>query len=190
MKWGYIKQNILNKLNLETDEANEYGFLNKFPYYANEGMTQICSIKPQLAYKNIVVDKNNVNKPIAINDKNFISFTQYNSFINIDGRKYQVTNNVVDYYGYNQVIITQEGDYDIAYFKRWFTFDTNIQDSDEVTAPQEVIDALPSYIASQCFKLDDEVKSAVYRNEFELFLSRLDDSSHSGQATFHIRGGW
>ena len=41
--WGYIKENILNKLNLEEEEANQLGFLSRFPYYANEAMTQICS---------------------------------------------------------------------------------------------------------------------------------------------------
>ena len=41
--WGYIKENTLAKLNLDEEEANQQNFLSRFPYYANEAMTQICS---------------------------------------------------------------------------------------------------------------------------------------------------
>lgn len=41
--WGYVKEATLAELDMSLDEVTEIGLLNKFPFYANEAITQICS---------------------------------------------------------------------------------------------------------------------------------------------------
>lgn len=45
--WGYIKESTLMKLDMTQEAAIQMGLMNKFPYFANEALTQICSIKPK-----------------------------------------------------------------------------------------------------------------------------------------------
>ena len=40
-----------------------------------------------------------------------------------------------------------------------------------IPAPADVLDAIPLYVVSECLKIDDEAKSAIRRNEFEMFLA-------------------
>lgn len=98
---------------------------------------------------------------------------------------------VLMYKGYNQIICTARGTYDISYNARWYTF---LPSTDENTVldsiPMDILDCIPSYIAHQCYKIDDEYKSSVYRNEYEIFLSRIDDTYFKNTKTFTIGGDW
>ena len=201
--WGYIKEATLNKLNIGAGEANEQRFISSFPYYANEAMTQICSaVKPEETYFEIeVVTKDGkylIDKEIQLPD-DFISFSDapilYKEEITLYGQVLktqfiEVDDDVIEYYGYNKVICKRPGLYRIPYNARWFFFNKNISDDTVISAPADVCEALPSYIASQCYKIDDEVKAATYRNEFEVFLARMDNSSFRSQRTLHIGGNW
>ena len=61
--WGYIKDATLAKLDLDQDEANVIGLLNRFKFYANEAMTQICSsIKPKHCYWEVDISSEEVGK--------------------------------------------------------------------------------------------------------------------------------
>ena len=192
--WGYIKENALAKLNLEEREANELGFLSRFPYYANEAMTQICSaVKPREKFVEIVISEEhkNLNKALVMPD-DFISFnddivtlvTENGAIISDIGADF------IEYFGYNEVVCKAYGTYRIPYNARWFFFTKETHNAEVIPAPADVCDAIPSYIASQCYKMDDEVKAATYRNEFEMFLARIDDTSFRRQRTFHIGGDW
>jgi hypothetical protein len=193
--WGYLKENTLNKLNLSEDEANQQDFLSRFPYYANEAMTQICSaIRPKETFAELVVSKenDNIGKPLPISDELFISFSDdvVKHRVNRYSDWGEVGDEFIEYYGYNEIICNHEGIYRIPYKARWFFFTKDTQNDTVIPAPADVLDAIPSYIASQCYKIDDEVKAAIYRNEFEMFLARIDDTSFKSQRTFHIGGGW
>lgn len=192
--WGYIKENTLSKLNLEEKEANELGLLSRFPYYANEAMTQICSaIKPRTKFVEFVIGKerNNLGAVLVMPD-DFVSFnddvvtllTEHNEYLIDVGEEY------VEYYGYNELIFNAYGTYRIPYNARWFFFTKDTHNATVIPAPADVCDAIPSYIASQCLKIDDEVKAATYRNEYEMFLARIDDTSFRRQRTFHVGGDW
>jgi hypothetical protein len=193
--WGYIKENTLGKLNISEEEANRLGFLSRFPYYANEAMTQICSaVKPDEKIFNVEVNKENVGKEITL-PEDFVSFSDDIAYIGEDvgfgDMSYtEATDEHFTYRGYNKIICHRKGDYRIPYRARWFFFTKDLTNETIISAPADICDALPSYIASQCFKIDDEVKSAVYRNEYEMFLSRMDDTSYRAQRTFHVGGGW
>lgn len=192
--WGYIKENTLSKLNMDEEEANQQGFLSRFPYCANEAMTQICSaIKPCIRFMEIEIaeENENVNVPITLPD-DFLSFSD--DVVSYKNESYptylEVGDDFLKYHGYNQVICFCEGTYRIPYNTRWFFFTKELHNATIIPAPADVCDALPSYIASQCLKIDDEVKAATFRNEYEMFLSRIDDTSFKAQRTLHVGGGW
>ena len=245
--WGYLKGNILAKLNLSEQQANEQGFLSRFPYYANEAMTQICSsVKAKEVFFEIdVLDKNVawckytkafnvyteykepieddpspddeqyknkvafwefwntlyfVDEPITF-PEDFISFNDdvayckqppiYINGIQVDTPKYrEVGDEFIEYYGYNQVRCHKVGSYRIPYNARWFFFTKDTQNDEEITAPADVCDAIPSYVVGQCLRIDDEVRAQVFRNEYEIFLARIDDTTFKAQRTLHIGGGW
>lgn len=190
--WGYIKENILNKLNLEEEEANQLGFLSRFPYYANEAMTQICSaIKPKDTFFKIIVDDNNIDTLITM-PSDFIAFDDDVALVKYDGCVdfEEAHDDDLEYSGYNQVICKYKGIYHVPYKARWFFFTKDLYNEDIVTAPADICDALPLYVVSQCYKIDDEKKAAIYRNEFEIALARIDDTSFKAQRTLKVGGNW
>lgn len=104
------------------------------------------------------------------------------------------------YLGYNKVLFRKPGTYQISYKARWIDF-VNItsddgtrfgtmSDSYELDVPADILDCIPNYIASQCFKIDDMEKSQIFRNEYEMSLARIDDTDYKNSKTFSIGGDW
>lgn len=196
--WGYIKENALAKLNLGEAEANEQNFLSNFPYWANEAMTQICSaIKPAEKFLQKTVTEENLHELVTFPD-DFIAFSNDVVEYRPCAKTFhghvmpfeEVGDEYLNYVGYNQVAFLRPGEYIIPYKARWFFFTKDLADDVVITAPADVCDAIPSYLASQCYKIDDEQRAAIYRNEFEIFLARIDDTSFERQRTMHVGGGW
>ena len=245
--WGYLKENALAKLNMNEEEANQQNFLSRFPYYANEAMTQICSaIKAHEVfieyraddkqtkwdelrqkynvyenypeYTQILPNRDDpnyndevtfweewatlhfVDEPITFPD-DFIAFSDdvaeikedplYVAGVLVCTPKFrEAYDEDLDYYGYNQVICRKIGVYKIPYKAHWFFFTKDLDNDVALPIPADICDAIPSYIASQCWKVDDETRAALYRNEFEMACARIDDTTFKSQRTFHIDGGW
>lgn len=203
--WGYIKDVTLMKLDLDEDEANTLNLMNRFKHYANEAITIICSsVKPKRTFATIVVTKDDIGKPITIPDKDFISFgddvnritqTEYNMTI-----VREATDSDFVHCGYNQIIPYVEGTFIISYNTRWITFlfedynedgvDDGQDDDTDLDVPADILECLPSYIASQCMKVDDDYKAATLRNEFEVMLARIDDTDFKSNKTFSVGGDW
>lgn len=78
----------------------------------------------------------------------------------------------------------------IAYNARWFLFTPTTDDDEELDIPDDILICLPSYIASQLFKIDDEQKSAIYRNEYEMAIARINENDYSTNKVFDGRGDW
>ena len=194
--WGYIKDASLAKMDLEQEEANEMKLVNRFIFYANEVITQVSSaIKPKRAFYEINVNDDNVGTLITIDDVNFISFSDDMSTVEtIDDYgnviTAECTNENLSYKGYNQVVCYKKGIYHIAYNSRWYTFSNSTDDNFVLPIPTDILECIPSYIASQCYKIDDEYKASVYRNEYELFLARIDNTDFKTSTTFTIREDW
>jgi hypothetical protein len=191
--WGYIKNVALAKLDLEEAEASNQKLLQKFHYYANEAITQICStIKPKHAFFEVDVTEENIGTMITM-PEDFISFgNDINKlFYNEHGKSYcrEAYDDDFEYVGYNKILCKTVGRFFISYNARWITF-TNQDDNYRIDVPIDILDCLPSYIASQCFKIDDEYKASVFRNEYEIFLSRIDDTDFRNTKTFKIEGDW
>lgn len=198
--WNYIKNLTLMKLDLEEDEGNALNLISRFKYYANEAMTIICStVKPKRLYGTVSVNKDMVGKAVkATNDPNFIGFGDDVNTITINEFGLTITEKTHDtnflYHGYNEIIPFSEGIYNISYNARWIDFvkmtSIGISDDDELEIPTDVLECLPSYIASQCMKVDDDYKASVFRNEFEMLLARMDDTNYKTNKTFTIGGDW
>ena len=187
--WGYLKECILSKLNLDEESANQQDFLSRFPYFANEAMTQICSIKP--CEKRFIVNITDelIGKEIVLPD-DFVSFNDDVVTYQADHMISDVGDDYITYGGYNTIICHYVGEYSVPYNGRWFFFTKELVNAEVISAPADVCDAIPSYVVSQCYKVDDETKAAIYRNEFEMFLARLDNTTFRRQRGFNIGGGW
>lgn len=232
--WSYIKSVTLAKLDLDETEAMEQDLFNKFPYYANEAMTQICStVKPKHTFvKFKVADKlttwkaltlkynvyldysspiikpkqlstneelfwnefesyNYVGESVTMPD-DFIAFDDDVNIVERDYCMYECHDDDFSCKGYNQLMFFKTGNYTISYKARWYFFKTFTKETENsvITAPADVLDCIPSYIASQCYRIDDDTKSQILRNEYEIFLSRLDDTNYKQTKTFTIGGDW
>lgn len=205
-EWGYLKSVILAKLDLDADEANLLGYFDRFIYYTNEAITQICStVKPNRTFYNVEIHngkydgegnylESNLCVPITM-PEDFISFGDDVNTIDEDiGYGDRLIRNCTDedfrYLGYNKIVFYNEGIYNISYNARWFILDLNISDEDTLDAPIDVLECIPSYVASQCMKVDDDYKSSVFRNEFETLMARIDDTDFKSNKTFTIGGDW
>ena len=78
----------------------------------------------------------------------------------------------------------------IAYNARWFLFTPTTDDDEELDIPDDILICLPSYIASQLFKIDDEQKSSIYRNEYEMALARINENDYATNKVINNGGDW
>lgn len=197
--WGYIKDCALAKLDMNKYEVYDEQvntIISRFPFYANEAMTQICSaIKPKYTFADFVITKNLVNVA-QVMPVDFICFGDDVSTMDIvddyGEEFFNVEAHDDDYVvrGYNQVVFLHEGTYHIAYNARWWTFTDTQDDNTIVDVPNDILDCIPSYIASQCYKIDDEIRAQLFRNEYELALARINNNVAFSPKTIKIAGGW
>ena len=112
------------------------------------------------------------------------------------------------YRGYKQLLFLLPGEYSIPYHARWYTFESTmvpdgediddddyegyngIDDNVEIDVPRDILECIPPYIAMKGFKIDDEYKSSVFRNEYETALARINDEHFEQNRTFEIGGDW
>lgn len=238
--WGYIKETVLAKLDIDQTEALDRGLINKMPYYANEVMTQICStVKPKhkrvkfipkdnlsawnealkyarehnlflpKEYETAIIDKPVIlthaekefwacfdeqiciGKVIAMPD-DFLAFDDNAPMYKGDdtcGQR-EATDEDFSYEGDDALIFHKVGEFEIYYKAIWYFFTSKTADDAILDIPYDVINCIPSYIVSQLFKIDDEVKAQIYRNEFETLLARIDDTYFKRPETIKIGGGW
>lgn len=192
--WGYLKDVALAKLDLTENEATVQNLLSRFPFYANEVITQVCSaIKPKYTFVKFEIDFDKVGIAQTMPD-DFISFGDDVCYELVNNGKFLEKHQIFDvdfeYYGYNQVIFKHPGNFYISYNARWYTFTKAIDDNEKIDIPNDILDCIPSYIVSQCYKIDDEYKAQVFRNEYELMLSRIDATNYKNTKSILIEGDW
>ena len=192
--WGYIKDVCLAKMDLDENEATVQNLLSRFPFYANEVITQVCSsIKPKYSFVEFIVEEKDVGITYKMPD-DFISFGDDVSYELCDYgdrlEKFELHDDDFEYYGYNQVLFKHPGKFYISYNARWFTFDKSMSDDLQIDVPNDILECIPSYVASQCYKIDDEYKAQTYRNEYEIMLSRIDATNYKNTKTLKIGGDW
>lgn len=202
--WGYLKNVALAKLDLTEDEATTQGLLTQFAYYANEVITQVSStIKPNNKFAEFVV----TDDPEKAEEEGLIlvgtQCTMPSDFIgfgdDVNERSYQEFNLIFNeiagdcdfkYIGYNKVMFKRPGIYQISYKARWIDFSKELVEDEDIDVPADILECIPSYIASQCFKIDDMQKAQIFRNEYEMALARIDDTDYKNTKTFTIGGDW
>lgn len=203
--WGYIKSCALAKLDLSEEEAVNQNLVNNFKYYANEVITQIVStVKPKHDFATFVVVDNEADlegDAHLVGDQclmpsDFIAFDD-----DVNERSYSLHGSIVTevatdddfrYLGYNKVMFKKPGTYQISYKARWIDFSSmlDIDDDVELDVPFDILDCIPSYIASQCYKIDDLTRAQIFRNEYEMFFARIEDTNYKNTKTFNIGGDW
>lgn len=192
--WGYLKDVALAKLDLTENEATVQNLLSRFPFYANEVITQVCSaVKPKYTFAKFEIDFDKVGMAQTMPD-DFISFGDDVCYELVNNGKFLEKHQIFDvdfeYYGYNQVIFKRPGNFYISYNARWYTFTKAIDDNEKIDIPNDILDCIPSYIVSQCYKIDDEYKAQIFRNEYELMLSRIDATNYKNTKSILIEGDW
>lgn len=197
--WGYVKDAALAKLDLsdiEREDEQVGTIVSRFAFYANEAMTQICStVKPKYTHYTITVERADINKLWEM-PSDFVSFNDdvwTMDYIDEYGEEqYGVEMHDDDYIvrGYNQISFKHAGTFNVGYNARWCLFDTSMEDCDEIEAPIDVVECIPSYIAHQCYKIDDDVKAQLFRNEYEIMLARINNTVAFAPKTIKIGGGW
>ena len=194
-EWGYIVEATLAKLGLEEQEADELNLKNKFYIYANEAITQISSsIKPNRTFAEFDITENDIGVSKEM-PTDFISFgddvcTRFYFDEFDDSILSEAYDDDYTYNGYNKVIFWKVGKYRISYNARWYTFTPVLDLSMILPIPADILDCLPSYIASQCLKIDDANTAAVLRNEYEMFLARIDNTDYKRTKSIKIGGDW
>lgn len=199
--WGDMQETILAKLDLSDDEAEIQNLVSRFPYFANEAMTQICSsIKPKHTFAKFEVDEDGIGNLMTMpddfisfgDDVNKIVYTEYEGTSYAQTRIEPAYDDYFDYVGYNQLLFKRPGIFYISYNARWIQTFVGMEPETELAngTPRDILDSIPSYVASQCMKIDDEYKSATFRNEYEMFLARIDDTDYKNTKTFKIEGDW
>ena len=198
--WGDMQELILAKLDLGEAEAEVQNLIGRFPYFADEAMTQICSaVKPKCTFFEIEITSENLGEAVTM-PSDFISFGDdvnkivfRNPFNELVCR--ETSDEDFDYLGHNKLLFKNVGKFYISYNARWINTFIGIGSDVELAGdpnniPMDILHAIPSYVASQCMKIDDEYKSSVYRNEYEIFLARIDDTNYKNTKTFRIEGDW
>lgn len=190
--WGYIKNSALAKIDIDAEDAVDLKLQNKFPYYANEAITQISSaVKPKRTHAVFKIYADAVGVPKKM-PTDFISFgCDKNTVIRTPQLGMEdAYDDSFSYYGNDEIVFWEPGEYQISYNARWEMIYPNTPDDTVLNMPVDVAECLPSYIAHQCLKTIDEYKAAVFRNEYEMFLARINDSYYQNELTFTIQGDW
>lgn len=89
---------------------------------------------------------------------------------------------------YHDIIAYHPGYYKIGVKLRWWKFETKEKDETFIECPEDILDALCLFVASELWSLEDERKGVVLRNKYEMALSRIDDSDYNNTSTFYIEG--
>lgn len=204
--WGYLKSSILAKLDLEeaeVDETNSFvsSILSRIVYFANEAITQISSsIKPREDFVEILVTEDDIKNGYVIKD---VRDYLHGEFISFGDDENTIAYNIVNipvcraccnddfkHRGQFKLMFFKSGVYSISCNLRWYTFKVSDDNDVVLDVPNDILDSIPSYVASQCYKIDDEYKAQVYRNEYEIFLARIDDTSYRTSTDITIGGDW
>ena len=196
--WKEITEATIHKLFLVDDtEADQYGYLNKFAYLANECLSIIANgVKPKVGVFDVkvVLKEDGKEKPEgAFYNTELIpmpeDFLSFGDMINYkDGDPDPEVVYVTD----SAIHLPEPGEYSIFYNASYDDITEEYTSNGEkvINIPKSVLMCLPSYIASQVLSQDDVQRSTILKNEFELMLSRLDTNVSYEANHFKSSGGW
>lgn len=179
-----IKKNKLLKIiNHNWGPFDDLGFL-----FVNKCKYEDLTDNEQAAYT-VYHEYVFVSEPVKM-PKDFLSFADDVNRVNENDEWEEAHDDDFSTFGGNEILFKSEGLYYVSYHAVWDTLTSTTDDDAVLDIPDDILISLPSYIASQCFKIDDEVKSQIYRNEYEMFVARIDENSYKTNKTVSITGGW
>lgn len=127
---------------------------------------------------------------IAFSGKSIICLQQKDKLGHIFYQAPQELHSEIAYISNNKVIFLRPGKFIVTYDAQWPFFKDETLDSVQLEIPDDIVMCLPSYVASQLWKIDDERKAAIYRNEFEMAFARINNADPRGNLTLSVEGGW
>lgn len=89
---------------------------------------------------------------------------------------------------YKTIVCKTPGYYNISVKLRWWKFELKEKDETVIDCPEDILDALCLFVASELWSLEDERKGTVMHNKYEMALSRIDDTNYNNTTTFYIEG--
>ena len=193
--WGYIKEVALANLDMTEKEALQQNYLNKFIYWANEVITQVSSaVKPKRTFAEFSITDDDVFVVKQMPD-DFVSFGSDVCYVRYcdeygDTVYRECSDDDLVYRGEKEIMFLRKGNYEISYNARWYTFLPNIDNDTLLDIPVDILECIPTYIAMKGYKIDDEHKSTIYKNEYEVQLARIDDTHYEMNHAFKIGGDW
>lgn len=183
IKWGgYIDD--LSKLN---DSNKDFYFTAGVQLDLGNG--EIANRKDWVEYRDggwHVQHKNSYGYLATIPD-DFLSFSdegsiEYRSlddelFLNVD----------VLYINSKTIALSKDGSYTIHYNAEYPT----VKEQDELNfIPSNVFKIIPTYVAGQILTVEDPIKAAQLKNEFETMLARLDNNKPLISYNINNESGW
>lgn len=94
------------------------------------------------------------------------------------------------YMGDHSIVFQSPGEYIVPYDGNYQQFTSTTDDDEILDMPSDIVNAIAVYVVSQLFKIDDEQKSSIYRNEYEIYLARINDNDYTTNRTFKTEGDW
>ena len=77
-------------------------------------------------------------------------------------------------------------------YKIWYNaeYDKVTDTTDELNIPSQVLNLIPSYVASQLLMGEDPIKATQLKNEFETMMARLDTNKPLVSYKINNDDGW
>jgi len=151
-----------------SDEDNKE-YSNKFQHLANECLVMIANcVKPKIGTYNITTTE----------EYQLVEFpSDFISFNNMKGIKDGVCFTIPQYTKRNTVILPEIGTYTLYYNALWDAItEENVNTDNELEIDTSILYVLPTYIVYNILAQDDIQRSVIMKNDFEILLSRLDNT--------------
>ncbi|MDY0291942.1 MAG: hypothetical protein RBR02_06370 [Desulfuromonadaceae bacterium] len=197
IKWDDIKESVLDELNITESEAIQNKYLEKMRRSFNKGLGIISN--GLYEYIKEYTFTTTAEGDIVTMPDDFLSFTDYvDSFLlytDAYGNTHTFMNPTgIIYIGVNKLRLGLIGTYTI-YYRAYFGTLTK-EDAEDITfdlstlAPVNVLNCMPTYIASDLLVEDDPEKHILLYNQFEIAVSRLDNNIKTNNKYFMSEKGW
>lgn len=204
MTWGEIQIVAIQKMALNNEKLvvsdlptmvnnKKYlTYLNVMPYIANEGIRILTNRGLPIT----VTDTLEATDATASDDTYYyFAMSTFDSRFSkmVEINIYENASPIYTYKDDNSVISIEKTIFDkytvkITYIRKPTKITPTTLSTEEIDLPEEEIDLLPLYIASELYKEDKIAVATIYRNEFEVALESLRDNTNATK--FFDTKGW
>lgn len=176
MKWSEIVSMTMGLLQRDSSNVSNLNTGDSLRAFANKALITIANKhKPLIAQFEIIVDDNNINKPIRMpND-----FLSHNGMIHYymaeNDNRLQIAKNIS--FNTQFIILDKKGTYFIYYNALYPLIDkSHITEDKDINIDISVLYITSSFIAAQIIFIEDPALSQILLNKFEAEMYELDNA--------------